>query len=119
MPIFEEIRDDVANTNFKVIGGAPAAGSSIAQHLAQIDAVDRQRMTGVVSNVALMEATLQRAGIDLSESVAGKKIAESDLARSMTEMSSVVSNLQAQMAMIVAAIQQMTKVAQTTPPVTP
>ena len=107
MPIFQETIDDVTNTNFKVIAGGPAAGSSIAQHLAQIDAVDRQRMLGTIANAAMAEALLQRAGIDVSEAVATSKVVRSDL-----------GEVSAQLSALVAMIQQMMKGAQTTPPPT-
>jgi hypothetical protein len=107
MPIFQETIDDITNTNFKVIAGGPAAGSSIAQHLAQIDAVDRQRLLGVISNAAVAEALLQRAGQDVGEAVATSKLARSD-----------VGEIAAQLNALVAMIQQMMKGAQTTPPAT-
>ena len=101
MPIFEETKDAVANTNFKVIGEGPTAGASIAQHLAAIDAVDRQRTLGVISNAALMEAVGQRAGID------------------PTEASGNTATIMAQLGGLVASLQQIVKTAQSTPPVTP
>lgn len=107
MPIFDEIKDDVSNTNFKVIAGAPAAGSAVAQHLAAIDAVDRQRVLGVIQNAAVMEALGQRSGMDISEAAATGRVQASGSA-----------DLIAQLGSVVAALQQIVKTAQTTRPET-
>lgn len=107
MPIFPETIDDVTNTNFKVVAGAPGAGSAMAQHLAAIDAVDRQRTLGVIQNFAMMEALGQRAGQDVAEATATGRV-----------MASSSADLMAQLGSVVAALQQIVKTAQTTPPAT-
>ena len=107
MPIFEETRDAVANSNYKVVAEGPTTGASLAQHLAAIDAVDRQRTLGVITNAAMMEALGQRSGIDVSEASGTARIAASSTA-----------DLMAQLGGVVAALQQIVKTAQSTPPVT-
>lgn len=107
MAIFQETIDDVTNTNFKVVAGAPSAGSAIAQHLAAIDAVDRQRVLGVIQNAAVMEALGQRSGLDITEAISAGRVSSSSTA-----------DLVAQLGSVVAALQQIVKTAQTTPPPT-
>jgi len=107
MPIFQETIDDVTNTNLKVIAGAPAAGSAIAQNLASIDAVDRQRTLGVIQNFAMMEAMGQRSGMDVSEAISTGRVQAASSA-----------DLMAQLGSVVAALQQIVKTAQSTRPET-
>ncbi len=107
MPIFQETTDAVANSNFKVIAEGPTVGASIAQSLMSVDAVNQQRMVNTISNAALMEALGQRAGIDVAEA-AGTGIVSA----------SGTADLMAQMGGLTAALQQVMKAAQTTPPVT-
>jgi hypothetical protein len=107
MPLNPDVVEDVVNTNFKVIAGGPAAGASIAQHLAPIDAVNMQRTMNMISNAALMEALGQRAGVDISEAIAQSRISASGSA-----------DLGAQLGAVVAMLQQIVKTAQTTPPPT-
>lgn len=111
MPIFPETIDDVTNTNFKVVAGAPAAGSAIAQHLAAIDAVDRQRVLGVIQNSSIMEALGQRSGMDVSEAIATGRVQASSSADLMAQLGTVNTTLMG-LAQIVA------KLAQTTNPET-
>ena len=77
-----------------MVAGAPAAGSAIAQHLASIDAVDRQRTLGVIQNAALMEALGQRAGMDVSEAGATGRVQAASSADLMAQLGSVVAALQ-------------------------
>jgi hypothetical protein len=56
----------------------------------------------------LAEAIMPRAGVDVTEAVGAKKVAEADLARSVSELGTAV-----------AALQQIVKTAQTTNPQTP
>ena len=107
MPLDAGVVDTVINSNFKVVAEGPTAGASLAQHLAAIDAVDRQRTLGVISNAAIMESLLSKAGTDIQEAVANSKIARSDIGEVNTQLNAIV-----------AMIQQMMKGAQSTPPPT-
>lgn len=107
MALDQTIVDDVANSNFKVVANAAATGMAQAMALAAQDAVSHQRIINGLRETAFAEATLQRAGIDPSEAAATKKVTESDLGRTVSELGAVVASLQ-----------QMIKTAQSTPPET-
>lgn len=107
MALNESVVEAVTNSNFKVVAEGPTTGASLAQHLAAIDAVDRQRTLGVIQNSAVMEALGQRAGMDVGEAAGVSRVAASSTA-----------DLMAQLGGVVAALQQIVKTAQTTPPVT-
>ena len=107
MALNADIVEDIANSNFKVVAGAAAVGLSQALALAAQDAVSHQRAVNSIREVALGEMLGQRAGIDASEAVSTKKVAEADLARTIDELGSAI-----------AALQQIIKGAQTTPPPT-
>jgi hypothetical protein len=107
MPLDESIVADVANSNFKVVANAATVGLSQALSLAAQDAVSHQRVINSIRESALAEALGQRAGIDVTEAVSSKKVAEADLARTVDELGTAI-----------AALQQIIKGAQTTPPPT-
>lgn len=98
---------DVANTNFKVVAGAVASGIAQAGSLAALNATSHQQAKNMIQEAMLAEAILPRAGIDPTEATGVKKIAESDLARTVQELGAAVAGLQ-----------QIMKGAQTTPPET-
>jgi len=108
MPLDETIVADVANSNFKVIANATASGVAQAGSLAALNAASHQHSMNLISQAFLAEAILPRAGVDISESVGVKKVAEADLARTVDELGTAI-----------AALQQIIKTAQSTPPVTP
>lgn len=99
--------ESVINANFKVIAEANASGIALAGQLSAQNAVAHQNSMNLLREFAVLEATGQRAGIDIAEATAAKKVSEADLARSVSELGSAI-----------AAIQQLMKGAQTTPPVT-
>ena len=101
------VLNSVINEEFKVVASAPTVGLSQALSLAALDAVSHQRIINGYRELAFAEATGQRAGMDISEAVASKKVAEADLSRSMSELVAVVTN----------AMQQL-KGGQSTPPET-
>ena len=98
----------VINANFKVISEMTTAGLAQAGSLSAQNAVAHQHGLNLVQQSVLTEALMQRAGIDVSEGTATKKVAEADLSRSVSELGAAI-----------AALQQIIKGAQTTPPVTP
>jgi len=61
----------------------------------------------LISQAFLAEAVLPRAGVDITEAVGAKKVAEADLARTVDELGTAI-----------AALQQIMKGAQTTRPET-
>jgi len=108
MALHEDIVADVANSNFKVIANATASGIAQAGSLAALNAASHQHALNLISSAFLAEAIMPRAGVDVTEAVGSKKVAESDLARTVDELGTAI-----------AALQQIIKTAQTTPPVTP
>lgn len=108
MPLDPTIVDDVANSNFKVVANSVASGIAQAGSLAALNAASHQHALNLISQAFLAEAIMPRAGVDIAESVGVKKVAEADLSRSIDELGSAI-----------AALQQIVKGAQTTPPVTP
>ena len=97
----------VVNANFKVLAETAQTGLAQAGALAAQDAVSHQRSMNMIRESYLMEGLGQRAGLDTAEAVATKKVAEADLSRTVSELGSAI-----------AAIQQLLKGAQTTPPIT-
>jgi len=108
MALNETIVEDVGNSNFKVIANATASGIAQAGSIAALNASSHQHALNLISAAFVAESVLPRAGIDVTESTAVKKVAEADLARSVAEMGTAVS-----------ALQQIIKTALSTPPVTP
>ena len=108
MALNETIVEDVANSNFKVVANAVSSGIAQAGSIAALNASSHQHGLNLISSAFLAESVLPRAGIDVTEATGVKKVAESDLARSVAEMGTAVS-----------ALQQIIKTALTTPPVTP
>jgi hypothetical protein len=108
MALNETIVEDVANSNFKVVANATASGVAQAGSIAALNAASHQHALNLISAASITESVMQRAGIDISEATAEKKVSEADLARSVTEMGSAI-----------AALQQIIKTALSTPPVTP
>lgn len=108
MALDESIVADVANSNFKVVANAIASGVAQAGSLQALNAASHQQGLNQISAAFLAEAIMPRAGIDISEAVGVKKVAEADLSRSVSELGSAI-----------AALQQIIKTAQTTPPITP
>lgn len=108
MALNETIIDDVANSNFKVIANATASGVAQAGSIAALNAASHQHALNLIQSSFLAEAIMPRAGVDISEAVGTKKVAEADLARTVDELGSAI-----------AALQQIIKTAQTTPPITP
>jgi hypothetical protein len=107
MPLDETIVADVANSNFKVIANATASGIAQAGSLAALNATSNQHSMNLITQAFLAEAILPRAGVDVSEAVGVKKVAEADLARTIDELGAAI-----------AALQQIMKGAQTTRPET-
>lgn len=107
MPLDETIVADVANSNFKVIANATASGIAQAGSLAALNAASHQHSMNLISQAFLAEAVLPRAGVDITEAVGAKKVAEADLARTVDELGTAI-----------AALQQIMKGAQTTRPET-
>lgn len=107
MALNPDIVEDVANSNFKVVSNAVAAGMAQAGQLAMLNATSHQQELNMINKAFLAEAVLPRAGVDISEAVGVKKVAEADLARTIDELGSAI-----------AALQMIVKAAQTTPPPT-
>jgi hypothetical protein len=107
MALDETIVADVANSNFKVIANATASGVAQAGSLAALNAASHQHSLNLISAAFIAEAIMPRAGVDVSEAVGVKKVAEADLARTVDELGTAV-----------AALQQIMKGAQTTRPET-
>lgn len=112
--IDEGILQSVINSNFKVmaeiLSSAQAQAGAISANAMAIsvqDMISHQRMTNAYREAFLAESLMTRAGPDIAEAVAAKKLSEADLARSMGELGNLVATLQ-----------QTIKGAQTTPPVT-
>ena len=93
----------VINANFKSIGDQPALIANAMSMSMQA----HNNATNLIREGVLMEALGQRAGLDTTEATAARTIATADLGRSLSEIGAGI-----------AAIQQMVKGAQTTPPVT-
>ncbi|MHC4192065.1 MAG: hypothetical protein ACYSUB_20735 [Planctomycetota bacterium] len=104
MPVHESVVQTVTETNYKNLGEMGALTAAIASQ----NLVGHMRAMDGVRELVMMEGQAQRAGADIAES-----IAQGVTARSTTpEMVALLGG-------IVAALQQITKSAQTTPPVTP
>ncbi len=101
----EGVIESVINNNFKVIAETMTMGLAQANSLAALNAVSHQKMVDSIRELNFMEAGGQRAGLDIAEAAAGKKMTEADLSRSLAELTNVV----------VQAMQAM-KGGQTTPP---
>jgi len=108
MALHEDIVADVANSNFKVVANATASGVAQAGSLAALNAASHQQGLNQISSAFLAEAIMPRAGVDITEAVGTKKVAEADLSRSVAELGTAL-----------AALQQIIKTAQTTLPITP
>lgn len=104
MPLLDSVVDSVANTNFKTVGESVAFYSSMAMG----DSVAHQRRVNAISEAALAKAVQNLTEVDLSESIATKQ---------MTTGNAAAENATA-LGAAVAALQQLIKTAQTTPPVT-
>ena len=83
MALHEEIVADVANSNFKVIANATASGIAQAGSIAALNAASHQHALNLISSAFLAEAIMPRAGVDITEAVGSKKVAEADLARTV------------------------------------
>ena len=94
----------VINSNFKSIGEQPALIANAMSMSMQA----HNNATNLIREAVLMEALGQRAGQDPSEAVSVARTLEGTL-----------SGLTAQMAMVVSAIQGMSKTVGNIPPVTP
>jgi hypothetical protein len=99
----EGLIDSVANANIKTIAEAPAF--YMAQSMG--DSVAHQRRVNALTETALGAMIKRLVEVDSQEAVSESKLLSSDL-----------GNIVAQLGAAVAAIQQLTKSAQTTPPVT-
>lgn len=97
------IIDSVSNANTKTFGDGPAFYTQLAMG----DAVAHQRRINAISETLLGAMGKRLVEVDVQEATAESKLNSSDLA-------SIVSQLGA----AIASIQQLTKSAQTTPPVT-
>lgn len=97
------IIDSVSNANTKTFGDGPAFYAQLAMG----DAVAHQRRINAISETLLGAMGKRLVEVDVQEAAAESKLNASDL-------STVVSQLGA----AIASIQQLTKSAQTTPPVT-
>ena len=97
------IIDSVSNANTKTFGDGPAFYAQLAMG----DAVAHQRRVNAISETLLGAMGKRLVEVDVQEATAESKLNASDL-------STVVSQLGA----AIASIQQLTKSAQTTPPVT-
>lgn len=95
--------DSVSNANIKTVAEAPAF--YMAQSMG--DSVAHQRRVNALTETALGAMIKRLVEVDVQESAAEGKLLSSDLA-----------NVVSQLGAAVAAIQQLTKSAQTTPPVT-
>jgi hypothetical protein len=91
MPLDPGVVESVINSNFKVLGETMSVGLAQANSLAALNATSHQQMINAIRELAIMEAAGQRAGIDLAESVAGKKMSEADLSRTLAELTAVVA----------------------------
>lgn len=103
MALNPDIVEAVIGENFKTGAGLPA----LVNNLLAVNAQAHNKMMDSIREVAFGELVMQRAGLDISEAVAGKKTAEADLSRSVTELNAAI-----------AAIMQLMKGAQTTQPET-
>jgi len=104
MPLLDSVVDSVANTNFKTVGESVAFYSSMAMG----DAVAHQRRINAISEAALAKAVQNLTEVDVSEAIATKQMTTGHAAAESV----------GQLGAIVAALQQLVKTAQTTPPVT-
>ena len=105
MPLLDSVVDSVANTNFKTVGESVSFYSSMAMG----DSVAHQRRVNAISEAALAKAVQNLTEVDLTEAMATKQ---------MTTGNATAENTAA-LGAVVAALQQIVKTAQTTPPVTP
>jgi hypothetical protein len=103
MPLDESVVAAVVNENFKNVAGMSALTAGIASQ----NLVSHQRAMDAIREAFQAESMLQRAGVDPTEAIASRNIITSDIGKLLVELSSAV-----------AAIQQMMKGAQTTPPPT-
>ena len=112
------IVDDVANSNFKVIAGE--AGKSLARQSSLMgdDAISHARVINGIREAMFGALVKGIAKVDIETAVAESKLVASDLAEKVAQLSSVVNNNAAQMAEMVAIVQQLLKGAQTTNPET-
>ena len=97
----------VINEEVKVVASSPTIALARIMSMLADDAMSHQRVINGIRETAFAETVLQRSGLDVSEASAAKKVSESDLARTVAELASVV-----------ASIQQTMKGAQTTRPET-
>jgi hypothetical protein len=114
----EAMMSDVVNSDFKVAANSSTKMMDHAVGMTIQNSTNHQQAMQQVLSAFMAEATLGRAGFDVGEAAALKKVTEADLSRSMAELGAVMSNLQGQMGTLVALIQQLMKGAQTTPPPT-
>lgn len=105
MPIDQGVLDSVVNSNMKTVGEAAA----FYQAQAMGNHIQSQNRIQVLAETALAKSVEMLQNIDMSEAAATNKVATgNDIAGQMMALLAAVANGQ-----------QVTKTAQTTPPVTP
>lgn len=98
-----DLIDSVANANNKTFGDGP----SFYAQLAMGDAVAHQRRVNAISETLLGAMGKRLVEVDVQEASAESKLNSSDLGAVLGQLGAAI-----------ASIQQLTKSAQTTPPVT-
>ena len=99
-----DLIDSVANANNKTFGDGPAFYAQLAMG----DAVAHQRRVNAISETLLGAMGKRLVEVDVQEAAAESKLNTSDLGAILSQLGAAI-----------ASIQQLTKGAQTTPPVTP
>lgn len=103
MPLDESVVAAVVNENFKNVAGMSALTAGIASQ----NLVSHQRAMDAIREAFQAESMLQRAGIDPTEAISSRNVITADLGKLLGELGSTV-----------AALQQIVKTSQTTPPQT-
>lgn len=104
MPLNESVVESVVNSNFKNIAEMGAITAGVASQ----NLVSHTRTMDGLREAFIAESTLQRAGADPAEALSQTRIISADQGKVMAELGAAV-----------AALQQIVKTAQSTPPVTP
>lgn len=86
----QSVVETVNDVNYKVNAEAQAAGSSLAQHLAALNAVHFQQVANGYTLLGYGEAVLQRAGIDVSEGLGRRQELGGALPMALSELAAAI-----------------------------
>ena len=125
MPVDQGIVDSVASVNLKNLADAPAFYQALAmgnavsqQQIANQNALSHQQSMNAILTAGVGQIINQMTSVDPSQAMSEVKLLQSDLADKLAQMGAALAGLQSFMGSVTPLIQQLSKTAGSTPPVT-